>query len=79
MEWKNSSKNYVAKEFIHASSLLEAFGLYPPGNQGKPKETLSTANLLAQFDTTDIEPEWKEEYIKLIIDNWEVFYLWTSM
>jgi hypothetical protein len=51
--------------FIHATSLLEASGLDPPGNRQKPTEEPSAAikrNLLDQFDTKDIESEWVPAY-----------------
>jgi hypothetical protein len=60
----------VTKDFKYATSLLKALGLDPPSSRSKSKEAVSTAvraNLLTQFDTKDIEPEWREEYIKLIM------------
>jgi hypothetical protein len=74
-----TTKKYVeATEdcFIHATSLLEASGLDPPGNREKPSEEPSAAikrNLLNQFDTKDIESEWVPAYQQLVICNYDVF------
>ena len=72
-------KQYVeaAEEYFqHATSLLEASGLDPPGNREKPTKTPSETikqNLLNQFDTKDIESEWVPAYKQLIIENYDVF------
>ena len=68
----------VEHQFQEASSLLQASGLEPPGNRSKPRQapTLSTrTNLKSQFDSSGIEKEWLDQYIDLIMKNWDVFSL----
>ena len=72
-------KQYVEateKHFRHATSLLEASGLEPPGNRSKPTDkpyATIRQNLLNQFDTKDIKQEWVQAYQQLIIKNYDVF------
>jgi hypothetical protein len=50
--------------------------LDPPGNKKKPRQAAFLAirkNLLSQFDTSTIDKEWVDQYIKLILDNWDIF------
>ncbi len=68
----------VQKQFEQASSLLQASGLEPPGIKKKPtiKPTLTIKeNLKSQFDSSGIEGEWKNQYIELIMENYDVFSL----
>jgi hypothetical protein len=68
----------VQTQFDQASSLLQASGLEPPGTKSKPKQEPSLAtrtNLRSQFDATGIEKEYVNEYIKMIMENWDVFSL----
>jgi hypothetical protein len=68
----------VQDQFEQASSLLQASGLDPPGTKSKPKQapTLATrTNLKSQFDASGIEQEWVDQYIELIMENWDVFSL----
>ena len=68
----------VQTQFEQASSLLQASGLEPPGTKSKPKQAPSLAtrtNLRSQFDASGIEGEYVEEYIKMIMENWDVFSL----
>ena len=68
----------VQKQFDHASSLLQATGLEPPGTKSKPRQQPSLAvrdNLKSQFDSTGIEGEWVQEYIEMLMENWDVFSL----
>ena len=68
----------VQTQFDQASSLLQASGLDPPGTKSKPKQgpSLKTRlNLRSQFDATGIEKEYINEYINMIMENWDVFSL----
>ena len=68
----------IQNQFEHASSLLQATGLDPPGTKSKPRQQPSLAveeNLKSQFDSAGIEGEWVQQYIKLILENWDVFSL----
>ena len=68
----------VVQQFEHASSLLQATGLDPPGTKHKPRQQPSVEireNLKSQFDTSGIDKEWVDQYIQLIMDNWDVFSL----
>ena len=68
----------VTTMFEQPCALLQASGLDPPGSRAKPKQAASLAvrrNLLSQFDVSGIEEEWVEQYIKLIMDNWDIFSL----
>ena len=68
----------VQTQFEEACSLLQASGLEPPGNKARPKQkaTLEVRNnLRAQFNTAGIEEEYIQDYIQLIMDNWDVFSL----
>ena len=68
----------VQNQFEQVSSLLQASGLEPPGNKSKPKQAPSLAigtNLRSQFDASGIEGEYVNEYIELIMENWDAFSL----
>ena len=68
----------VQEQFDEACSLLQASGLEPPGIKNKPKQppTLEVkSNLRNQFDASGIEGEYIQDYIQLIMDNWDVFSL----
>ena len=68
----------VQTQFEEACSLLQASGLEPPGIKNKPKQQPTTEvrnNLKAQFDASGIEGEYVQDYIQLIMDNWDVFSL----
>ena len=68
----------VVHQFQEASSLLQASGLEAPGNRSKPRQapTLSIrTNLKSQFDSSGIDKEWLDQYIDLIMKNWDVFSL----
>ena len=62
----------------HATSLLEASGLDPPGIRDKPSQEPSpevSKTLLDQFDTKDIEQVWIPAYKQRIINNYNEFSL----
>ena len=68
----------VQTKFEEACSLLQASGLEPPGSKTKPKQQPTWRirnNLQAQFDSSGIEKEYIQDYIQLIMDNWDVFSL----
>ena len=68
----------VQTQFDEACSLLQASGLQPPGIKQKPKQqpTMEVKNnLKKQFDVSGIEGEYVQDYIQLIMDNWDVFSL----
>ena len=68
----------ITTQFEQASSLLQATGLEPPGVKRKPTMKPSPAiraNLKSQFDSSDIPGEWKNQYIELIMENFDVFSL----
>ena len=68
----------VQNQFKEACSLLQASGLEPPGIKTKPKQQLTVEirnNLCSQFDASEIEGEFVQDYIQLIMDNWDVFSL----
>ena len=68
----------VVQQFEEASSLLQASGLEPPGVRTKPKQAPSLAtrtNLKSQFDSSGIEKEWVDQYLEMIMNNWDVFSL----
>ena len=68
----------VQQQFEHASSLLQATGLEPPGTKTKPRQQPSfevRTNLKSQFDASGIDKEWVDQYIQLIMENWDVFSL----
>ena len=68
----------IQQSLQHATSLLEASGLDPPGIRGKPLQDPSpevSRILLEQFDTKDIEQAWIPAYKQLILDNYDVFSL----
>ncbi len=57
---------------------MQASGLEPPGTKSKPKQgpSLKTRlNLRSQFDANGIEKEYVNEYINMIMENWDVFSL----
>ena len=67
----------VQTQFEEACSLLQASGLEPPGIKNKPKQQPTTEvrnNLRAQFDASGIAGEYVQDYIQLIMDNWDVFF-----
>ena len=71
----------VVQQFEHASSLLQATGLDPPGIKTKPKQQPSfevRENLKSQFDASGIDKEWVDQYNQLIMENWDVFSLCKS-
>ena len=68
----------IQEKLRHATSLLEASGLDPPGIRDKPLQDPSPEVkqiLLEQFDTKDIEQAWIPAYKQLILDNYDVFSL----
>ena len=68
----------IQQKLRHATSLLEASGLNPPGIREKPLQDPSPEVrriLLEQFDTKDIEQAWIPAYKQLILDNHDVFSL----
>ena len=76
-----SPEEYISSiqdQFEHASSLLQATGLDPPGSKSKPKQRPSLAveeNLKSQFDSSGLEKEWVPQYVEMIMENWDVFSL----
>ena len=74
----NEYVSSVIQQFEHASSLLQATGLDPPGTRSKPKQQPSVnirENLKSQFDNSGIDKEWVDQYYQLIMENWDVFSL----
>ena len=68
----------VITQFEEASSLLQASGFEPPGIKKKPTQEPTPSirdNLKSQFDSSGIEGEYVNDYIKLIMKNWDVFSL----
>ena len=68
----------VQTQFEEASALLQASGLEPPGIKSKPRQKPAIeiqANLRSQFDATGIDEEYIEDYINLIMENYDVFSL----
>ena len=68
----------IQQKLRHATSLLEASGLDPPGIREKPLQDPSPEVrriLLEQFATKDIEQAWIPAYKQLILDNHDVFSL----
>ena len=68
----------VMTQFEEASSSLQASGFEPPGIRKKPTQAPTQAirdNLKSQFDSTGIEGEYLNDYINLIMKNWDVFSL----
>ena len=68
----------IQQKLRHATSLLEASGLNPPGIREKPLQDPSPEVrriLLEQFDTKDIKQAWIPAYKQLILDNYDVFLL----
>ena len=68
----------VMAQFEEASASLQASGLEPPGIKKKPTmgpTTIIRDNLRSQFDSTGIEGEYVNDYINLIMKNWDVFSL----
>lgn len=68
----------VVQQFEHASSLLQATGLEPPGTKHKPRQHPTVEireNLRSQFDASGIDKEWVDQYDQLIMENWDVFSL----
>ena len=68
----------VVQQFEHASSLLQATGLEPPGTKHKPRQHPTVEireNLMSQFDASGIDKEWVDQYYQLIMENWDVFSL----
>ena len=68
----------IQQKLRHATSLLEASGLDPPGTRDKPLQDPSPEVrriLLEQFDTKDIEQAWIPAYKQLILNNHDVFSL----
>ena len=66
----------IQRSLQHATSLLEASGLAPPGIREKPLQGPSpevSRILLEQFDTKDIKQAWIPAYKQLILDNHDVF------
>ena len=68
----------VMTQFEEASSSLQASGFEPPGNRKKPTQAPTQAirdNLKSQFDSTGVDGEYLNDYINLIMKNWDVFSL----
>ena len=68
----------IQQKLQHATSLLEASGLDPPGIREKPLHGPPpevSRILLEQFDTKDIDRLWIPAYKELILDNYDVFSL----
>ena len=68
----------VQTQFEEALSLLQASGLEPPRIKTKPKQQPSIEirnNRKSQFDASEIEEEYVQDYIQLIMENWDVFSL----
>ena len=68
----------VKSQFDEASSLLQASGFEPPGTRTRPAQAptiIIRENLKSQFDASGIEGEYVNEYIQLIMQNWDVFSL----
>ena len=68
----------VMTQFEEASSSLQASGFEPPGSRKKPTQAPTQAirdNLKSQFDSTGVEGEYLNDYINLIMKNWDVFSL----
>ena len=68
----------VMTQFEEASSSLQASGFEPPGNRKKPTQAPTQAireNLKSQFDTTGVDGEYLNDYIDIIMKNWDVFSL----
>ena len=68
----------VMTQFEEASSLLQASGFEPPGIKKKPSQPPTQSirdNLRSQFDSSGIEEKHVNDYIDLIMKNWDVFSL----
>ena len=68
----------VKTQFEEASALLQASGFEPPGVRTRPKQAPSLIirdNLKSQFDTMGIQEEYVNDYIQLVMQNWDVFSL----